>query len=62
MKLASVLVEIEHLEKEVHLSQSKVASMTKRVETLNVHQKLAAEALGKANKKMLGSWTLEYQA
>lgn len=55
MKLASVLVEIEHLEKEVHLSQSKVASMTKRVETLNVHQKLVAEALGKANKKMLGS-------
>lgn len=39
MKFASTLVEIENLKKEVNLSQSKVTSMTKRVETFDAHQK-----------------------
>jgi chromosome segregation ATPase len=53
-KLASALAEIEALKKEVHLSQSEVASLTKRVETSDAHQKIAAEALERANKEKEG--------
>lgn len=38
------------MKNEVHLSQNKVASLTKRVETLNAYQKLAAEALERLKK------------
>lgn len=51
MKLTSALADIESLKKEVNLSQSKVASPTKRVETSDTHQKLATEALERSNKK-----------
>lgn len=45
------LPEIENLKNEVYLSQSKVASITNRVETSDADQKLAAEALEKASKE-----------
>lgn len=38
-KLDSSLAEIEALKREVHESQCKVASLTKKVETSNTHQK-----------------------
>lgn len=44
MKLISSLAKIENL-KEVHLSQSEVASLTKWVETSDNHQRITAEAL-----------------
>lgn len=50
MKLFSILAEIEILKK-VHLSQSEEASLTKWVETLDAHQKLAEEALERSNKE-----------
>lgn len=37
MKLASTLVETENLMNEVHLSQSELASLTKRVNTSDAH-------------------------
>lgn len=51
IKLAYALVELENLRKEVHFSQSDVASMRKLVETFDAHQKLAAEALKKIDKE-----------
>lgn len=44
-KLDSTLVEMESLKGEVYESQCKFASLTKKVETLNNHQKLTSEAL-----------------
>lgn len=49
MKLDSILTKIEDLKKEVHLSQSEVASLTKQVESPDVHQRLPTEALELAN-------------
>lgn len=37
MKLCSSLAKIESLKKDVHLSQSEVASLTKRVETSDTY-------------------------
>lgn len=51
VKLASTMSKIESLKKEVHLSKSEVASLTKWVETSNAHQKLTVEALDAANKE-----------
>lgn len=51
MKLYSALAIIENLKKEVHLSQSEVASLIKRVEILGNHQRIVAEALELANKE-----------
>lgn len=61
MKLASTSLEIENLKKEVNLSQSEVAFLNKQVETLDVHHKLAAEALERANKEnvVLKQWVGE---
>lgn len=53
-KLESVLAEIEALKMEVHESQWKVASLNKKVETSNNHQKLKAKALDEANLKLPG--------
>lgn len=61
VKLAYALAEIEILKNEVHLTQSEVASMTKRVETSNSHKKLVVKALEKANKEnaVLKQWVGE---
>ncbi|XP_022846380.1 axoneme-associated protein mst101(2)-like [Olea europaea var. sylvestris] len=61
-KLESALAQIEALKKEVHESQCEVASLIKKVEVFNEHQKVTAEALEKANlswwvpKSPTGSW------
>lgn len=49
MKLAFAVVEIEILEKKVHISKIDVTSMTKWVETSKAYLNLATEALEKAN-------------
>lgn len=51
-KLDSALAEIKALKRELHKSQCKVASLTKKVETLSNHQKLTSEALEKANLEL----------
>lgn len=51
VKFAFALAEIESLKEEVHLSQSEVTSLTKRVEIFDAYQKLAVEALETANKE-----------
>ncbi|XP_022895385.1 uncharacterized protein LOC111409586 [Olea europaea var. sylvestris] len=47
-KLESALTQIEALKREVYESQCKVASLTKKVEVSNEHQKVTAEALEQA--------------
>lgn len=61
VQLVSTLGEIENLKNEFHLSQNKVASLTKRVETSNAYQKLAAKALERLNKEnvVLKQWVGE---
>lgn len=49
VKLAFAVVEIEILEKKVHISKIDVTSMTKWVETSKAYLNLATEALEKAN-------------
>ncbi|XP_022899419.1 uncharacterized protein LOC111412733 [Olea europaea var. sylvestris] len=51
-KLESALAQIEALKREVHKSQCEVASLTKKVEVFNDHQKVTAEALEKANREL----------
>ncbi|XP_022843376.1 uncharacterized protein LOC111366926 [Olea europaea var. sylvestris] len=55
VKLESALAQIEALKKEVHESQYEVASLTKKVEVSNEHQKVTAEALEKANLSLVGA-------
>lgn len=54
-KLESALVQIEALKKEVHESQYEVASLTKKVEVSNEHQKVTVEAMEKANLSLTGA-------
>lgn len=51
-KLDSTLAEIKTLKRELHESQCKVVSLTKKVETLSNHQKLTSEALEKAKLEL----------
>ncbi|XP_022856961.1 uncharacterized protein LOC111378026 [Olea europaea var. sylvestris] len=48
-KLESALTQIEALKREVYESQCEVASLTKKVEVSNEHQKVTAEVLEQAN-------------
>lgn len=50
----SVIAKIELLKMEVHESQCEVASLTKKMETSNNHQKLTVEAQEKANLELTG--------
>ncbi|XP_022866780.1 muscle M-line assembly protein unc-89-like, partial [Olea europaea var. sylvestris] len=54
-KLESVLAQIEVLKKEVYESRCEVASLTKKVEVSNEHQKVTTEALEKANASLASS-------
>ncbi|XP_022890577.1 uncharacterized protein LOC111405776 [Olea europaea var. sylvestris] len=54
-KLESALAQIEALKKEVHESQCEMASLTKKVEVSNEHQKVTVEALEKANLSLVGA-------
>ncbi|XP_022894769.1 axoneme-associated protein mst101(2)-like [Olea europaea var. sylvestris] len=54
-KLESALVQIEALKREVYESQCEVASLTKKVEVSNEHQKVTAEALEQANLSLAGA-------
>ncbi|XP_022868626.1 uncharacterized protein LOC111388175 [Olea europaea var. sylvestris] len=54
-KLESALAQIEALKKEVYESQCEMASLTKKVEVSNEHQKVIAEALEKANLSLAGA-------
>ncbi|XP_022852184.1 axoneme-associated protein mst101(2)-like [Olea europaea var. sylvestris] len=54
-KLESALAQIEALKKEVYESQYEVASLTKKVEVSNEHQKVTAEALEKTNLSLAGA-------
>lgn len=53
-KLDSTLAIIEALNREVHKFHCEVASLTKKMETSNNHQKLTVEALEKANLELAG--------
>lgn len=48
-KLTSALTKIKSLRKEVRTCQSEVASMTRRVETSDAHQRIASKALKRIN-------------
>ncbi|XP_022862709.1 uncharacterized protein LOC111382907 [Olea europaea var. sylvestris] len=54
-KLESALTQIEALKREVYESQCEVASLTKKVEVSNEHQKVTAEALEQANLALAGA-------
>ncbi|XP_022853416.1 uncharacterized protein LOC111374888 [Olea europaea var. sylvestris] len=54
-KLESALGQIEALKREVYESQCEVASLTKKVEVSNEHQKVTAEALEQANLSLAGA-------
>lgn len=49
------MAQIEALKKEVYESQYEVASLTKKVEVSNDHQKVTAKALKKANLELAGA-------
>lgn len=54
IKLKSTLAQIEALKKEVYRSKYEVASLTKKVEISNNHQKVTAKALEKKNRELIG--------
>ncbi|XP_022841900.1 uncharacterized protein LOC111365575 [Olea europaea var. sylvestris] len=54
-KLESALAQIEALKREVYESQCEVASLRKKVEVSNEHQKVTAEALEQANLALAGA-------
>ncbi|XP_022863888.1 axoneme-associated protein mst101(2)-like [Olea europaea var. sylvestris] len=54
-KLESALAQIEALKKEVYELRYEVASLTKKVEVSNEHQKVTTEALEKANLFVAGA-------